>query len=305
MNISTVKFKNLVWLNITDPTEKEIEYLRKKYRFHALDLEDCLSENERPKIDEYEKYLFLILHFPVLNKRTNRIETEELDIFIGPKYLITIHHNRLKPLMEMFEGCQKSLRTRKSLFSAGTGYLFYQMIDAVFDYCFPLLDNINSEIKELEKDIFEEVAEKDSLYDIMSLKRKIINFERIIVPQRPVIVTLEHKHKSFLPENMEVYFDDVVDKIEKIWNTLKTHKEVVDALGQANESMISHNINNVMKILTIFSVIMLPLTFLTGLYGMNVMLPLDRNPDTFWMMIGLMGLVVVTMLVVFRWKKWL
>jgi magnesium transporter len=143
------------------------------------------------------------------------------------------------------------------------------------------------------------------LKDILNIKKNIIVFRRVIAPQRSVIAQIEHKNKKFLPESLEIYFDDVVDKIEKIWNSLENLKELVASLQETNESIISHTTNNVIKILTIFSVVMLPLTFLTGLYGMNVALPMADRTETFFMLTALMVLVVATMLGFFKYKKWM
>lgn len=303
----TIKYKKITWLDIKHPNEAQIQDLRKKYKFHELDIEDCLSKTERPKIDEYEKYLFIILHFPYYNKRFKRIETEEVKIFIGQSYLITIHENVLETLQEMVTKSQKQLKKRKELLGKGAGHLLYEIISELFDACFPLIDNLASEVKEIEKDVFnEEMRQKDMLRDILLLKKNTINFRRIIFPQRTVIAQLEHKNKKFIPEDLEIYFDDIVDKVEKIWNSLENLKEIAETLEDTNESIISHNINSVIKTLTIFSVIMLPLTFITGLYGMNVKnLPNAEDPTVFTVILGIMAVIAISMLIFFRIKRWL
>ncbi len=138
----------------------------------------------------------------------------------------------------------------------------------------------------------------------MMLKKNIITFRRIIQPERPVISSLEHKNKKFLPETLEVYFDDVVDKIEKQWSSLDSLKEVADTLQDANESLISHRSGETIKVLTIFSVIMLPLTLITGLFGMNVALPQSENPTAFLGIAGIMLAIALAMFTYFRWRKW-
>jgi magnesium transporter len=308
--LNEIKYKKNRWINLEQPSKEELDALGKKYKFHELDLEDCLEERERPKIDEYDKYLFIILQFPTYNKRHHRFDTEQLNIFIGQNYLITVHNGKFKALNEVFESCKNSLKTRKVFFSekAGTGYLLYEIISVLFNAIFPVTDKIQLSIKQIEDKIFESKHAKDELFNIMILKKNVITLRKIILPQRSVVAALEHKQRRFLPEDLEIYFDDVVDQIESIWNILGTQKEVVESLEDTNESLLSHNINLTMRTLTVFSAIMLPLTFLTGLFGMNVKLPFAEamsEIQNFWFIIWIMIGTVALMFGMFKWKKWL
>ena len=308
--MAEIKYKKNRWINLEQPTREELAALGKKYKFHELDLEDCLEERERPKIDEYEKYLFIILQFPTYNKRHHRFDTEQLNIFIGQDYLITIHNGKLKALTEMFEACKSSLKTRKLLFSekAGTGYLLYEIVSVLVNAIFPVTDKIQLSIKHIEDEIFESKRAKDELFNIMILKKNVITLRKILLPQRSVVAALEHKQRKFLPEDLEIYFDDVVDQIESLWNILGTQKEIVESLEDTNESLLSHNINLTMRTLTVFSAIMLPLTFLTGLFGMNVKLPFNAaldHAEHFWLIIWSMIALIIVMFGVFKWNKWL
>lgn len=190
--------------------------------------------------------------------------------------------------------------------SKGSGYFLYMIINDLFEACFPILDEMSKTMNALEVEVFHRDYNRDHLKDILSLKKDIINFRRIIMPQRAIIAQLEHKNKKFLPDNLDVYFDDVVDKIEKMWNNLENIQELVGSLQETNESIISHNTNNVIKILTIFSVIMLPLTFITGFYGMNVEgLPLTGTNSSIQFIGGILLLVALSMIAFFKYKKWL
>lgn len=305
-----VKFKKNKWVNIVNPTEKETALLAKKYKFHELDLDDCLQQTERPKIDEYDKYLFIILHFPVYNKRHHRYDTEQLNIFIGQNYLVTLHQGRLKELTHIFEECQKSLKNKRLLFgeAEGTGYLLYEIISLLFESIFKTTDKIQKSIRRVEMEIFESKRAKDELFNIMVLKKNVITLRKILLPQRSVIAALEHKQKRFLPADLVIYFDDVVDQIESLWNILETQKEIVESLEDTNESLLSHNINETIRTLTVFSAIMLPLTFVTGLFGMNVKLPFVEamNMDQhFWTVLIMMGVIITVMLALFKWKRWM
>lgn len=296
--------KDFTWVSINNPTEAEIDKLRRTHKFHHLDLEDCLSEIQRPKIDDYDDYLFIVLHVPVKGRR-KQIQTEEINIFIGQNFVITLHENNPN-IKKVFERAKNSKQVKDEYMSKGTGYFLYMIIDDLFESGFPIMDDLSKQVNELEVDVFDQDYSRDRLRDILILKKDIINFRRIIMPQRAIIAQLEHKNKKFLPENLDVYFDDIVDKIEKMWNNLENLQELTASLQETNESIISHNTNNVIKILTIFSVVMLPLTFITGFYGMNVKgLPFAETGSSLLVITGVIVTVVVFMLSYFRYKKWI
>lgn len=298
------KESNFTWISINDPGEEEIAYLRRNHKFHHLDLEDVLSEIQRPKIDDYEDYLFIVLHVPVKGRK-NQIKTDEINVFIGQDFLITLHDNN--PIIKkVLEKCQKNKKTRQEYMEKGSGYFLYMIIDDLFEAGFPILDELSKQLNDLEKDVFDQDYSKDRLKDILSFKKDIINFRRIVMPQRAIIAQLEHKNKKFLPENLDVYFDDIVDKIEKMWNNLENLQELTASLQETNESIISHNTNNVIKILTIFSVVMLPLTFITGFYGMNIStLPFAEHASSVMIITGIIVFVAISMIGYFRYKKWI
>lgn len=304
LSLHTIAYKNIKWIDLVKPGKETMEGLGKKFKFHQLDIEDCLTENQRPKIDEYDNYLFIILHFPVLNPKTGRITTEEIDIFLGRNFIITIHDEILLPLDKIKEKCLKIVK-RKHFLGRGAGYFLYKLTSELFDSCFPILDKLWGMSVRMERDVFDNEGQQDLLRDIMLLKKNIITFRRILSPERPVISALEHKKNKFLPESLEVYFDDVVDKIEKLWNSLDSLKEVAETLQNANESLISHRTENTIKVLTIFSVVMLPLTLVSGIFGMNVKLPFMDHPQAFLFVVGIMAITGSLMLLFFRLKKWM
>lgn len=297
--------QSFAWYTINNPDEKALAHLKRLHKFHPLDLDDCRSEIQRPKIDDYESYLFIVLHVPIKSPRKKRIETSEIKIFVSQNFVITLHNDN--PIItKLFESCKKKRKFKEEYMQKGTGYFLYKLIDDLFAAGLPLMDELSKMVNEMEGDVFDRDYSQDHLRDILLLKKDIINFRRIIMPQRTIIAQLEHKNKKFLPENLDVYFDDVVDKIEKLWSSLENLQELTASLQETNESIISHNTNNIIKILTIFSVFMLPLTFLTGFYGMNVdNLPFAATQYPVQIVSGIMVLVAVSMLIFFRYKKWL
>ncbi|MGI9113040.1 MAG: magnesium transporter CorA family protein, partial [Gaiellaceae bacterium] len=180
----------------------------------------------------------------------------------------------------------------------------YEVLDDLFDYCFPILDKIGHKLDTVEDAMFEERAE-DVVRDISNVKQEIISYRKIIKPERSTLRLLERRVERFLPEELDLYFDDVVDAAERIWDLLDNYKEVVEALEDTNESVISHRQNDVLRVLTVFSAVVLPLTLITGIFGMNVAFPGNGSAEAFWVVVGTMLAVMLALLGFFRYKRWL
>jgi magnesium transporter len=299
----------LTWVHLTSPTLAEAGELAERFGWHALDLEDVLSKRQRPKVDEYPEYLFLVLHFPAYDKAVQRLNAAELDVFLGPDFLITLPNVELLPVTRLFARCEEDEELRQTLFSKGSGYLLYHVLDDLFDYCFPILDKIGHKLDTIEDDMFEGAAE-EVVRDISNVKQEIISYRKIIKPERSTLRVLERGTQRFLPEELEVYYDDIVDAAERIWDLLDNYKEVVEALEQTNESVISHRFNDVLRILTVFSIVFLPATLIASIWGMNVGLPGGGSPESsshvaFWIIIGASIAVLALMIAFFRRKRWL
>jgi magnesium transporter len=304
--VEEIAAEGLRWVKIDRPGAAEQAWLEENFDFHALDLEDVLSRNQRPKIDQYDDYLFIVLHFPVFDSSAGRLGAGELDLFVGPGYLVTIPNQPLQPVEYLFERCRQKEELRDQLFSRGSGYLLYRIVDDCFDYCFPMLRKIGNKLDALEEEIFEGRSE-EIVRDVSNAKQEIINFRKVIRPQRPVLRDLEKvKGRYLAPElDLEIYFDDIVDANERIWDMLENYKEVVEALEDTNESVISHRVNNVLRVLTSISVIVLPLTFLASLWGMNVGVPGGGDESSFYAIVGVMVVVMLGMIAFFRRRGWL
>jgi magnesium transporter len=302
--IAELSANGLTWIHVDQPGPLEAAMLADRFGFHELDVEDILSKRQRPKIDEYESYLFIVLHFPFYDKTVQRLNAAELDIFIGPDFLITLPNVELLPVTYLFRRCEEDPERRDELFSKGSGYLLYHVLDDLFDYCFPILDKIGWKLDAIEDDLFQGRSD-DVVRDISDAKQEIIAYRKIIKPERSTLRLLERHVERFLPEELELYFDDIVDASERIWDLLDNYKEVVEALEDTNESVISHRQNRVLQILTIFSVVILPLTLISGIFGMNVDFPGYGTHTAFWVIVGVMAATIVGMLGFFRWKRWL
>jgi magnesium transporter len=296
----------LTWIHLNAPDTIYAGMLAGRFGWHPLDVEDILSKRQRPKIDDYadEGYLFGVLHFPVYDRTIQRLNAAELDFFIGPDYLVTLPTVELLPVARLFRRCEEDETFREQLFSKGSGRLLYEVLDDLFDYCFPILDKIGHKLDSLEDDVFEGRSE-EVVRDISNAKQEIISYRKIIKPERSTLRLLERHVERFLPEELELYFDDIVDASERIWDILDNYKEVVEALESTNESVISHRQNDVLRILTVFSVVLLPLTLITGFFGMNLQFPGYETAWGFWAVLAGMAISACGMLLFFRYKRWL
>jgi magnesium transporter len=303
LNVEQITWSGLTWVNIEKPTPKETKYLAQNYPFHPLDLDDCLSRVQRPKIDEYEDYLFIVLRFPLFSKEERVTIPSQVSIFIGKDYLVTLHTGLLKPLVSLFRDCQLNEEARLENMKS-SGYLLYRIVDRLVDYCFPILDKIMANIEKVEDDIFDTTT-PDPIEDLSELRRDVISYRRIVWPLRAVISSLEQKTKPFTPQDMEVYWGDVVDHVDKIWDTLDECKEIIDGLNETGGILASHHTNQVIRVLTIIATIMMPLTLLASIYGMNIRLPGQEEDLSFIILLLIMLLAIGGMLFWFRRRHWL
>jgi magnesium transporter len=296
----------LTWIHLDSPPLEVAQSLAERFGWHPLDVEDVLSRRQRPKVDTYEEegYLFAVLHFPAYDPLIQRLNAVELDVFVGPDYLVTLPGADLKPLSRLFNRCEEDEAFREQLFAKGSGRLLYEVLDDLFDYCFPILDKIGHKLDSLEDDVFEGRS-SEVVRDLSNAKQEIISYRKIIKPERSTLRLLERHIERFLPEELEEYFDDIVDAAERIWDLLDNYKEVIEALEGTNESVINHRQNDILRILTVFSVILLPLTLITGFFGMNVHFPGYGSVGAFYGILGGFVALIVGMLGFFRFKRWL
>jgi magnesium transporter len=294
----------LTWIHLERPGQENASALAERFGWHPLDVEDVLSKRQRPKIDDYPDYLFVVLHFPFYDKAVQRLNAAELDVFLGNDYLVTLPNVELHPVSYLFRRCEADEEFREQLFSKGSGRLLYEVLDDCFDYCFPILDKIGHKLDSIEDDIdegrFEEIVR-----DISKVKQEIISYRKIIKPQRPTLRVLERHVERFLPEELELYFDDLVDASERIWDLLDNYKEVVEALEATNESAISHRQNDVLRLLTVFAAVLLPLTLVASIFGMNVDFPGEGTEAAFWTIMASMAALFAALVGFFRLKGWL
>jgi len=303
-NVEIIETEGLRWIHIERPRAVDRAWLEEHFNFHPLDYEDVFSRNQRAKIDEYDDYLFIVLHFPRFDKQVGRLNAAELDLFVGQDFVITMPNELLQPVNYLFERCRSNPEFRDQLFSKGAGYLLYKIVDDSVDASFPMLRKMGNKLERLEEEIFAGRS-KEIVRDLSNVKQEIINFRKVVRPQRVVIADLERTKARYIADDLDIYFDDINDASERIWQMLEGYKETVEALETTNESVISHRVNEVLRVLTAFSVAMLPLTLIASIFGMNVRVPGQGHVEPFWVIIATMLVILVGLLTFFRRRGWL
>jgi magnesium transporter len=307
--VEVVESQGFRWINIERPRAVDQAWLEERFEFHPLDYEDVFSRNQRPKVDEYDDYLFIVLHFPRYDKKVARLNAAELDLFVGPDYLITIQNEPLQAVQYLFDRVRNNEELRDDLFSKGPGYLLYRTVDDSVDASFPMLRKMGNKLERIEEDIFEDIFEEggsaEVVRDISNVKQEIINFRKIVRPQRSAFRDLERNKARYIAEDLDIYFDDINDASERVWDMLENYKEVVEGLESTNESAIAHRTNETFRVLTAISVIVLPLTLVASIWGMNVGVPGEHTKAAFWVIMGLMAVLLGGMVAYFRKRDWL
>lgn len=305
MALEVIQYKRVTWTNIHSTSWNDVEYLKNEYpHFHPLDLEDLMSTIERPKLDEYDDYLFVVLQFPIWDPVRRISRPAEVDIFVGSGYLVTAHDGKLKPLEKFFEQCRAEESVREQFMSRGASKVFYAVIDQLVDYLFPMLYKIDANIRRLEEDIFV-VSERRIIQELAIVRRDIISLRRIVQPQVAILENLERIDRAYIRDDLDVYFGDILDHLHKATDLIMYHGEVVFGLTDTANTLANLYTNDIMRILTIISVIMMPLTLLSGIYGMNILLPLQDFRFAFVFIVAAMVVITAGMLYVFYRRNWL
>ena len=300
----TIEYKNLTWVDIINPAEKDIKYLKNKFKLHPLTLKTIIPAFHHPDLDIFKNYIFLILHHPH-TQENGEIQIQELDIIAGKNYLITSHYQKISPLSYIFNGCLKSELKKKENMERGTGFLLFIILNTFLKEKLAKIDRIEDEIDLVEKEIFLG-KEKRMVREISYLKRKIIDFWRVIEPQRVIFESLKNIGSKFFGQEFGHYFSNLFRIHRRIENVLRTSKETIESLEETNHILVTLKMNEIIRILTLFSVILLPLTLLASIWGMNTnFLPFTKTPFDFWFIIGLMVITFSGMMIYFRIKKWL
>ena len=258
--------KAVLWIDMEEPTEVDDQILLNVFHFHPLTVEDCRETRNYPKVEEFPGYLYMILHGVRADTSPDHFNTIELDAFIGPNYVITYHHDAFRSITNV----KKLLSTSPVIYQRGRGFLLHQILDQIVDYYSPVLDDFDERIEKLEDDIFTlHRPNKAILEEIMDLKRGVLRLRRITGRQREVILRLSRGEFSLIPAELLPFYRDIYDHIMRVTDMAESYRDLLSGALDAYMSVVGNRMNEIMKVLTIFSAVMLPLTFIAGVYGMN------------------------------------
>jgi len=302
--IETIKIGTLKWHHVLDPDEADFQVFADTFHFHLLDIEDCRSKlNQRPKVDIYDDYYFMILHFPNFDKSGKFLQTKEVKVFWAEDYVLTIGSSHWT-VMNMFKEAQEQ-EARKEDFEIGTSdALLYHILERLMRETMILLRKVGNDVEFLNTELFN-TKSRETIERISITRKNIILLNTIFKPQLPLFQRFEIGKIEGFAENMEDYWGNILDYYQKMWDMTEDYQELIEGLSKTFDSLQAHKINDIMKVLTFFSTILLPLTFITGLYGMNVGLPLQEDPNSFFIVLGSMLVIAVVMLIYFKRKNWI
>lgn len=300
--------KKIKWYNVLNPEQKEIDYLKKEFLFDDKHLKSSLVRisAQRPMIYQEKNYLFIILHFPVLEK--NRIVPGEIEIFVGHGFLITLHDGKTKALNDFFNYCQEDSIFLESYSLESSAILLYELLEKLIKDSYELLDNNNIKINQVEEIIFSE-KQKIITSKLLNLKRNIINIRRIIQNHKNIMKKLTEMKSSIVPQDQIInHYENLAEHSQRIWEFSEIQKEIIESLHDTSESITSYKINNIIKTLTVVSIILMPLNLIASMLGMN----LEPNPlkhrggllDFIFISFIMLALAII-MLIFFKKKKWL
>ena len=295
--------ENLMWVDLFNFTEAEANEVAGIFGFHPLSLEDCLHYSPRAKVDNYEEYYFFTLHALRYEEESDQeISLEQLNVYLGKNFVVTLHRRTLPTLGKIAKNCLSN--NQLEVMKKGPDFFLYAILDGITDMYFPVLNRINERVEELEDDLYVEPT-REVTEEFLSLKRTTLAMRRAIIPQKRIFASGSGNYAFSVSEDNVPYYLDLVDHIERIIDSIDNFRDLVDGALATYDSIISARTNETMRILTVISTIFMPLTFLTGFFGMNVPLPAQGSmTSTVAITVGLLG-VSLWMFLIFRIRKWI
>ena len=301
------------WIDVTnakDLNSPEIKYLKQNFQVHPINLQDCISTCQRPKLDIYPDHLFLVLLYPLYNRTTGVITPAEIDFIINREYIISVHDNKLPIFVNFFNHLKKTKhqQEKNEFLSNNVIIILYEILNKLIMHCFPMLDHISLDIHRAEKRIFQG-REKELVEKILASRRNIVNFRKIMQAHKNIMKKLEQANREikFFDQNKaDVYFNSLIEKVKDIWDNLEGFKESIEALHDTNESLISFRLNQIMKTFTSISVVIFFLTLVATIFGIGATnTPFTRLPLGFWFIIILEVAIAWLILRFFKKRRWL
>ncbi|MBI2439681.1 MAG: magnesium transporter CorA family protein [Candidatus Moranbacteria bacterium] len=302
--MKTITHKKITWIDFESPEDDDITYLQENFNIHPLAIEELVTPTYQPKVVQYENCLFLSIHIPLFDVEHRTTYPGELDIILTSDHLITSHSQNIYQITKFFESLEKSEGKRRLTLEKTPSHLLHHLLEILLNSCFPRLNHISEKLDFIENQVFAE-KEKEMVFEISVLKRDILNFRRTLKPQRSILESIIQKDHPFIPIETKIYFQDLIGTNIRLWNILESQKETIEALEATNNSLLSNKLDLTMKVLTIFSAVLLPMTVYSNMLAMSAQIPFGNNPHAFWIHFSLMLLLSLVTIAIFRTKKWL
>lgn len=306
MNISKIEYNKTHWINIYKIEDEELDFLSKNFPFSSENLEACKKDTQHSAIQVYPDYIFISMLFPIYNRATQTIEPTELNVFLKDKMFITVHDNQLLSILDFFSNLEVDLSLRKKYFVGNPVILLYELLDRLLDSYFPMLDHINEDIKKLENGLFS-AAEYKNTKKILKIRQNIITFRRTMQAHKNIIQKLISKGDTLFSVNsLKLHYNNLIEQLKDIWMIVESQKESIEVLNQTNESLISFELNNIMKALTVMSIVIAVPALIMDLFAVNAMgTPLVNNSFGFSSLIFLIFFSILPVIWFFKRKKWM
>lgn len=304
-NAKEIKTKKLRWVDISKPGPQAIKYLKGEFPFELLDLKDTMPERQRPKLIERENYIFMVLLFPWKDRETGEVKTTELDIFLSCDYLVTVHDNTFEPVKKVFRTLKKSKKDQEIMMKDPSTLLF-EILHPVYTSRLQIITELGRQIDKVEELLFE-VHRKETIEEILKIRKQITTFRMNMQNHRGVFNKLLASGNKCIvnPKSKHVYLH-LIQHTTDIWNYLETYRDAINALHESHSSLSTHFMNNAIKTLTIISVFTFPLSLVAATFALPAdHVPLIGSEFGFYKVLAIMLSIGLTMLIGFKWKKWI
>ncbi len=304
MAVRVLESKSMKWHHVSGVSEQDLKTLQEQFKFHHLDYDDIRIKSPISKMDAYKHYIFFLFHLPVMNAASGRIHGDAVYVFLSKDDLVTVTYNTITELDSYFDQMSTNMKFRSVVFGKGTSFAMYRIISHLFHNAMHVIGRLTQEVHRLE-DAIERSHDKRLTVDLGHARRNVLFLRHLVDPQRNMLASLRHTQRSFIPEDVLVYFDDLHDILDTIWLSSDNLKLLLDGLFDVNEALISHKTNQIITLLTLLSASLMVPTLIAGFYGMNASwLPFVENPKMVGLFyaIGLLGMLLVVAGIVYRKK---
>jgi len=298
-----IQSEKVIWIDIMQPTEEDVKYLEEHFFFHPFILKSVIPQIRHPRFENYGDYLFLVLHYPFFQKETRETRSQELDILVTKDTLITIHYHTILPLKDFFTRLTLFEKEQKEFTDEGAGEVLYRLLNELLKDSFPKLDHIDEGIEKIKKEILKNKKE-EVIKEISILKNDLIDFQRVIQPQTPVFKGLKESSEMFFGKHFYPYFDELFNYFSTIKETIQSQYETLNELEETNNSFLAIQNNEILKVLTNFTVIIAPLILIASIFGMNACyLPFGGKSSNFWIVFGIMAVFLLSIIGYLKKKR--